>query len=95
MYRYTINNTFFFATIDKVFYYVSSVLTTCFVQRIHNKILCQLLRKKKKVLFIILIIGVCILLRVISTVNYNTFCFATIDKVFYLVVSVLTTCLGP
>jgi hypothetical protein len=29
------------------------------------------------------------------TVNYNTFCFATIDKVFYLVVSVLTTCFGP
>jgi hypothetical protein len=26
----TINNTFFFATIDKVFYYVSSVLTKCF-----------------------------------------------------------------
>jgi hypothetical protein len=24
------NNTFFFATIDKVFYYVSFVLTTCF-----------------------------------------------------------------
>jgi hypothetical protein len=24
-------------------------------------------------------------LRVILTVNYNTFCFATIDKVFYLV----------
>jgi hypothetical protein len=34
------------------------------------------------------IIGVCILLRVILTVNYNTFCFATIDKVFYLVASV-------
>jgi hypothetical protein len=26
----TVNNTFFFATIDKVFYYVASVLTTCF-----------------------------------------------------------------
>jgi hypothetical protein len=26
----TINNTFFSATIDKVFYYLSSVLTTCF-----------------------------------------------------------------
>jgi hypothetical protein len=38
----------------------------------------------------ILIIGVCILLRVILTVNYNTFCFATIDKLFYLVASVLT-----
>jgi hypothetical protein len=37
----------------------------------------------------ILIIGVCILLRVILTVNYNTVCFATIDKVFYLVASVL------
>jgi hypothetical protein len=24
------------------------------------------------------------------TVNYNTFCLATIDKVFYLVASVLT-----
>jgi hypothetical protein len=43
----------------------------------------------------ILIIGFCILLRVILTVNYNTVCFATIDKVFYLVVSVLTTCFGP
>jgi hypothetical protein len=31
----------------------------------------------------------------ILTVNYNTFCFATIAKVFYLVVSVLTTCFGP
>jgi hypothetical protein len=30
----------------------------------------------------ILIIGFCILLRVILTVNNNTFCFATIDKVF-------------
>jgi hypothetical protein len=41
----------------------------------------------------ILIIGICILLRVILTVNYNTFCFATIDKVFYsyLVASVLKT----
>jgi hypothetical protein len=29
------------------------------------------------------------------TVNYNTFCFATIDKVFYLVASVLTTCFDP
>jgi hypothetical protein len=26
----TANNTFFFTTIDKVFYYVASVLTTCF-----------------------------------------------------------------
>jgi hypothetical protein len=51
------NNTFFFATIDKVFYSVSFVLTTCFgpyisrnmswVQRAHNKILCQLLRKRR------------------------------------------------
>jgi hypothetical protein len=32
---------------------------------------------------VVLIIGVCILLRVILTVNNNTFCFATIDKVFY------------
>jgi hypothetical protein len=31
----------------------------------------------------------------IISVNYNTFCFATIDKVFYLVASVLTTCFGP
>jgi hypothetical protein len=30
----------------------------------------------------ILIIGFCILLLVILTVNNNTFCFATIDKVF-------------
>jgi hypothetical protein len=30
-------------------------------------------------------------LRVILTVNNNTFCFATIDKVFYYVASVLTT----
>jgi hypothetical protein len=30
-----------------------------------------------------LITGFCILLRVILTVNNNTFCFATIDKVFY------------
>jgi hypothetical protein len=44
---------------------------------------------------IILIIGFCILLRVILTVNNNTFCFATTDKVFYLVASVLTTCFGP
>jgi hypothetical protein len=28
------------------------------------------------------------------TVN-NTFCFATTDKVFYYVASVLTTCFGP
>jgi hypothetical protein len=35
----------------------------------------------------ILIIGFCILLRVILTVN-NTFCFATIDNVFYYVASV-------
>jgi hypothetical protein len=42
----------------------------------------------------ILIIGFCILLRVLLTVN-NTFFFATIDKVFYYVVSVLTTCFGP
>jgi hypothetical protein len=41
-----------------------------------------------------LIIGFCILLRVILTVN-NTFCFATIDKVFYYAASVLTTCFGP
>jgi hypothetical protein len=33
-------------------------------------------------------------LRVILTVN-NTFCFATIDKEFYYVASVLTTCFGP
>jgi hypothetical protein len=32
---------------------------------------------------LILIIGFCILLRVILIVNNNTFCFATIDKVFY------------
>jgi hypothetical protein len=32
-----------------------------------------------------LIIGFCILLRVILTVNNNTFCFATIGKVFYYV----------
>jgi hypothetical protein len=38
----------------------------------------------------ILIIGFCILLRVILTVN-NTFFFATIDKVFYYVAFVLTT----
>jgi hypothetical protein len=42
-----------------------------------------------------LIIGFCILLRVILTVNNNTFCFATIDKVSYYVASVLTTCFGP
>jgi hypothetical protein len=41
-----------------------------------------------------LIIGFCILLRVILIVN-NTFCFATIDKVFYYVASVLTKCFGP
>jgi hypothetical protein len=35
-----------------------------------------------RILFIFLIIGFCILLRVILTVNNNT-CFATIDKVFY------------
>jgi hypothetical protein len=29
------------------------------------------------------------------TVNNNNFCFATIDKVFYYVASVLTTCFGP
>jgi hypothetical protein len=40
------------------------------------------------------IIGFCILLRVILTVN-NTFCFATIDKVFYYVASVRTTCFDP
>jgi hypothetical protein len=34
-----------------------------------------------------LIIGFCILLRVILTVNNKTFCFATIDKVFYYVAS--------
>jgi hypothetical protein len=33
--------------------------------------------------FVILIIGFCILLRVILIVNNNTFCFATIYKVFY------------
>jgi hypothetical protein len=44
---------------------------------------------------IILIIGFCILLCVILTVNNNTFCFATIDKVFYYVASILTTCFGP
>jgi hypothetical protein len=38
----------------------------------------------------ILILGFCILLRVLLTVN-NTFHFATIDKVFYYVASVLTT----
>jgi hypothetical protein len=37
----------------------------------------------KNVKNIILIIWFCILLRVILTVNNNTFCFATIDKVFY------------
>jgi hypothetical protein len=42
----------------------------------------------------ILIIGFCILLRVILPVN-NTFCFAIIDKVFYYVASILTTCFGP
>jgi hypothetical protein len=41
-----------------------------------------------------LIIGFCILLRVILTVN-NIFRFATIDKVFYYVASVRTTCFGP
>jgi hypothetical protein len=40
------------------------------------------------------IIGFCILLRVILTVN-STFCFSTIDKVFYYVAYVLTTCFGP
>jgi hypothetical protein len=34
---------------------------------------------------IILIIGVCILLHVILIVNNNTFCFATTDKVFYII----------
>jgi hypothetical protein len=29
------------------------------------------------------------------TVNNNTFCFATTDKVFYYAASVLTTCFGP
>jgi hypothetical protein len=29
------------------------------------------------------------------TVNNNTFCFATIDKVFYYVASALTTHFGP
>jgi hypothetical protein len=29
------------------------------------------------------------------TVNNNTSCFATIDKVFYYVAAVLTTCFGP
>jgi hypothetical protein len=41
----------------------------------------------------VLIIEFCILLRVILTVH--TFCFATIDKVFYYVVSILTTCFDP
>jgi hypothetical protein len=31
----------------------------------------------------------------ILTVNNNTFCFATIDKVFYCVASVFMTCFGP
>jgi hypothetical protein len=44
---------------------------------------------------IFLIIGFCILLHVMLTVNNNTFCFATIDEVFYYVASVLTTCFGP
>jgi hypothetical protein len=40
-------------------------------------------RLVKYLILLILIIGFCILLRVILTVNNNTFCFATIDKVFY------------
>jgi hypothetical protein len=36
-----------------------------------------------QVIIYILIIGFCILLRVTLIVNNNTFCFATIDKVFY------------
>jgi hypothetical protein len=36
-------------------------------------------------------VGFCIPLRVILTVNNNTYCFATIDKVFYYVAPVLTT----
>jgi hypothetical protein len=39
--------------------------------------------KDKLIKSIFLIIGFCILLRVILTVNNNIFCFATIDKVFY------------
>jgi hypothetical protein len=31
----------------------------------------------------------------VLTVNNKTFCFATIEKVFYYVASVLTTCFGP
>jgi hypothetical protein len=42
----------------------------------------------------ILIIGFCSMLRVILSVN-NTFFFATTDKVFYYVASVLKTCFGP
>jgi hypothetical protein len=38
----------------------------------------------------VLIIGFCILLRVILTVN-NTFCLATIDKVFNYVKHVVST----
>jgi hypothetical protein len=49
--------------------------------------------KHLKLITTILIIRFCILLRVILTVN-NTF-FATIDKIFYYVASVLTTCFGP
>jgi hypothetical protein len=30
-----------------------------------------------------------------APVNNNTFCFATIDKVFYYVASVFTTCFSP
>jgi hypothetical protein len=47
-------------------------------------VMCYLRRHQ-----VILIIGFFILLRVILTVNNNTFCFATIDKVFYYVASVL------
>jgi hypothetical protein len=46
---------------------------------------------KTKYIGLVLIIGVFILLRIILTVN-NTFCFTTIDKVFYYVASVLMTC---
>jgi hypothetical protein len=42
---------------------------------------CFTPRKRPVIIYvIILIIGFCILLRVILTVNNNTFCFATIDK---------------
>jgi hypothetical protein len=40
-------------------------------------------RNRAMIDIIILIIGFCILLHVILIVNNNTFCFATVDKVFY------------